>query len=151
MCFSIHSGHIRHDLRAAIFTKKNVQWETYWLFQVWIVSWTELTLIINSFNISPECALGMSYFILNLETGCWHCEISCDEWCSVAMRKCEVWSYRLLHCLKELRINECHLKIMTKSMFWCTLYMQSDKNIKQEYFYTDISCLGGVFAKNTSR
>jgi hypothetical protein len=35
--------------------------------------------------------------------------------------------------LKELQINECHLKIMTKSMFWCTLYMQSDKNINQEY------------------
>jgi hypothetical protein len=58
----------------------------------------------------------------------------CDEWCSIAMRKCEVWSYQVLYCLKELRINECHLKIMTKSMFWCTLYMQSDKNINQEYF-----------------
>ena len=43
--------------------------------------------------------------------------------------KCGVIAY----CLKELQINECHLKIMTKSMFWCTLYMQSDKNINQEY------------------
>jgi hypothetical protein len=50
------------------------------------------------------------------------------------MRKCEVWSYRVLYCLKELRINKCRLKIMTNSMFWCTLYMQSDKNINQEYF-----------------
>ena len=35
----------------------------------------------------------------------------CAEWCSVAMRKCEVWSYRVLNCLKELQINECHLKV----------------------------------------
>jgi hypothetical protein len=43
---------------------------------------------------------------------------------------------------KQKVFNECHLKIMTKSMLWCTLYMKSDKNIKQEYFYTDIACLG---------
>jgi hypothetical protein len=58
----------------------------------------------------------------------------CEERCSVAMQKCEVWSYRVLYCLKELHINECNLKIMTNSMFLCTLYMQSDKHIKQEYF-----------------
>ena len=32
------------------------------------MSWTELTLIINSFNISPKFVFGMSYFILNLNT-----------------------------------------------------------------------------------
>ena len=32
----------------------------------------------------------------------------CAEWCSVAMHKCEVWSYRVLNSLKELQINECH-------------------------------------------
>jgi hypothetical protein len=25
----------------------------------------------------------------------------CDEWCSIAMRKCEVWSYRVLYCLNK--------------------------------------------------
>ena len=71
--FFIHPGLIRHD-----FHEKKFQLEKYWLFQVWTVSWTELTLIINPFNISPKFALGMSYFILNLKYGRWHCEISCN-------------------------------------------------------------------------
>ena len=81
-----------------------------------------------------KCDIITELNISNISTASETFVRECDEWCSVAMRKCEVWSYRVLYCLKELRINECHLKIMTKSMFWCTLYMQSDENINQEYF-----------------
>ena len=81
-----------------------------------------------------KCDIMTELNISNIATASETFVRECDEWCSVAMRKCEVWSYRVLYCLKELQINECHLKIMTKSMFWCTLYMQSDKNINQEYF-----------------